>query len=155
MNKKLNKIIISVIIFSFFVSIQGFTEILIPAMSNYHHITGDDVIPIEKYDIKVKTSGFWNLTGSNIFIDNTDPNFDWSKISSENAWCSGSGTGIDPYIIENVIIDGQNNGYCIEIKNSDVPFIIRNCSLYNSGIINFFAPGVLAAPPMYMVKTRD
>ncbi len=141
MSKKLNKIIIIGIILSFFVILQGFTEILIPAISKIHHITDDDIILIENYDVTVKTSGFWNLTDSRIFIDDSDPNYDWSKTASENDWCSGSGTLIDPYIIENITIDGQNNGYCIEIKNSDVPFIIRNCSLYNSGIINFFDGG--------------
>jgi len=141
MSKKLNKIIIFGIILSSFVILQGFTEILKPIMSKYSHITGDDIIPFEKYDDTLKISGFWNLTGSNIFIDNSDSNYDWSKTSSENDWCSGSGTGIDPYVIENVIIDGRNNGYCIEIKNSNVHFIIRNCSLYNSGIINFFDRG--------------
>jgi parallel beta-helix repeat protein len=39
----------------------------------------------------------------------------------------------DPYIIENIVIDGQNSGSCITIRNSHVFFIIRNCTLYNSG----------------------
>ena len=40
-----------------------------------------------------------------IYIDDLDPNFSWNKTMSENTWCSGSGTYLDPYIIEDVIID--------------------------------------------------
>jgi parallel beta-helix repeat protein len=80
----------------------------------------------------LKSSTFWNLTGSPISIDDSNPSNNWSYTASHYDWCSGSGSWIDPYIIENVTIDGQGSGSCIEIKNSDVYFIIRNCSLHNS-----------------------
>ncbi len=73
----------------------------------------------------------WNLSGVPIYIDNTNPNYSWAKIESENPWCRGSGTLLDPYIIENVIIDGYTNDSCITILNSDVHFIIQNCELFN------------------------
>jgi len=77
----------------------------------------------------LKTTGFWDLTGTPIYIDG---NSDWDTIVTE-PWCTGAGTWNDPYIIENVIIDGENSGSCIEIRNSDVFYIIRNCTLSNSG----------------------
>ena len=81
----------------------------------------------------LKTSNFWDLTGSPIFIDDNDPSKNWSYTASHYDWCSGSGSWIDPYIIENVTIDGQGSSKCIVIRNSDAYFIVRNCSLYNSG----------------------
>ena len=33
---------------------------------------------------------------SPIFIDDINPNYNWSKIASENFWCTGSGTLNDP-----------------------------------------------------------
>jgi parallel beta-helix repeat protein len=47
--------------------------------------------------------------------------------------CTGSGTYSDPYVIEDLEIDGEGSGYCIFIENSDVYFRIENCTLYNSG----------------------
>ncbi len=47
--------------------------------------------------------------------------------------CSGSGTVIDPYIIEDLVIDGGGSESCILIQNSDVYFKIINCTLSNSG----------------------
>ena len=90
----------------------------------------------KRYNHRVNSlinSNYWNLTGTPILIDDWRPNYNWEKISSENEWCSGSGTSDDPYIIENVIIDGKSSGSCITIRNSDAYFIIKNCTLYNSG----------------------
>jgi len=102
-------------------------------------ITNNNYIEFnEKNQTQIKQTGFWNLTGS-IFIDDSDPNYNWSKTASENDWCSGSGNWTDPYVIENVTIDGQGSDYCIEIKDSNTYFIIRNCSLYNSGSSPFDA----------------
>ena len=66
-----------------------------------------------------------------IFIDDSDPNYNWSKTALENDWCNGSGTWNDPFIIQDLIIDGENTASCIEIYNSSVYFEIRNCTLYN------------------------
>ena len=48
-------------------------------------------------------------------------------------WCTGLGTLIAPYIIENLSRDGKGNGFCISIENSVVYFEVRNCVLSNSG----------------------
>ncbi|MFX0037170.1 MAG: right-handed parallel beta-helix repeat-containing protein [Candidatus Hermodarchaeota archaeon] len=84
----------------------------------------------------LKSSGFWNLTGTPIFIDG-----DWTGIGAHNwtwfenqTWYGGgNGTLENPYIIENITIDGQGLGNCIEIRDSNDYFIIRNCTLSNSG----------------------
>lgn len=47
--------------------------------------------------------------------------------------CTGQGTYSDPYVIKDLIING-NGGFdsCISIESSDVYFRIENCTLYNS-----------------------
>lgn len=82
---------------------------------------------------KLNSAGLWNLTGFPIFINNTDVNYNWTKVSDTYDWCNGSGSWKDPYIIENILIDGLSSSNCIEIINSNVSFIIRNCTLFNSG----------------------
>ncbi|MFW9938684.1 MAG: NosD domain-containing protein, partial [Candidatus Thorarchaeota archaeon] len=47
--------------------------------------------------------------------------------------CTGNGTISEPYIIEDLEINGEGSGYCIFIENSDVYFRIENCTLYNAG----------------------
>ncbi len=82
----------------------------------------------------LKESAYTNLTISPILIDDTLPTNNWSYTASTYDWCSGSGNWGDPYVIENVTIDGLDTGSCITIKSSSVPFIIRNCILYNAGL---------------------
>lgn len=77
---------------------------------------------------QIEQSGSWNLVGTRVFIDNN-----WSVVKATYDWCNGEGTEIEPYIIENVSIDAQNIGSCINIRNSNDYFIIQNCSLYHSG----------------------
>ncbi len=86
----------------------------------------------------LKSSGYWNLTNSYIYIDDNGLNgITWAEAESE-PWCSGSGTWGDPYIIENVInydtgmMGGGSAVASISIKYSEKPFIIRNCTLLNS-----------------------
>jgi len=63
------------------------------------------------------------------------------KIHIDNNWtdardagiCTGDGTYSNPYIIEDLVIDGGGSGSCIWIENSDVYFKIENCTLYTSG----------------------
>ncbi|TFG29303.1 MAG: hypothetical protein EU532_03410 [Promethearchaeota archaeon] len=79
----------------------------------------------------------WNLTGKPIFIDDWSRFYNWERVAFKNEWCSGSGTVDDPYIIENILIDGKNSGSCITIRNSNAHFIVRNCTLYNAGWSKF------------------
>ena len=46
--------------------------------------------------------------------------------------CTGSGTYSDPYVIEDLEIDGRGLGNPIWVENSSVYFKIENCSVYNS-----------------------
>jgi parallel beta-helix repeat protein len=58
-------------------------------------------------------------------------NWTWA-VSQE--WCSGSGTELDPYVIENLKINGFGfpGIIGIEIENSNVSFIIRDCLIINN-----------------------
>ena len=80
----------------------------------------------------LRSSEFWNLTGTPIFIDDSEPIYNWSKTAADNEWCNGNGTWDDPYIIENVTINGLNSSSCIEVRNSNAYFVIRNCTIFNS-----------------------
>ena len=78
-------------------------------------------------------SYYWDLNGTRIYIDDIDPFSNWVEIEKNNPWCYGSGTPIDPYIIENVLVNGSGAGKCIEIKNSVKNFVIKNCTVVDSG----------------------
>jgi len=62
------------------------------------------------------------------------------KIHIDNNWtaakaagiCTGEGTYSDPYVIQNLEIDGGGSGSCIWIENSRVYFEIKNCRLFNA-----------------------
>jgi parallel beta-helix repeat protein len=124
---KVSILLALVIIFLFFVIFNSRFSNKFIANSKYLEFN-------EKDQGQIKLSGFWNLTGSPIYIDDSATgvgahNWTWAETQP---WCSGSGSWINPYVIENVTIDGQGSGSCIKIENSDVYFIIRNCTVYNS-----------------------
>jgi len=57
-------------------------------------------------------------------------NWTWAE---GQPWCSGTGTYLDPYILENLKISGfGTDKYGIDIRNSNVFFIIQECQIYNS-----------------------
>lgn len=78
---------------------------------------------------RLRISSYIELQGQIII----DGNSDWALIASLNDWCNGNGTKMDPYIIENIAINGISIDECIIIKNTDVNFILRNCLIYNDG----------------------
>lgn len=57
--------------------------------------------------------------------------YTWQQAASQ-PWCKGSGTEEDPYIIRNVIIDGEGFFYCMIIMNSEVYFKIMGCTFSNT-----------------------
>ncbi|MFX1411533.1 MAG: nitrous oxide reductase family maturation protein NosD [Promethearchaeota archaeon] len=69
-----------------------------------------------------------------IHIDGSIPG-NWSATTSYD-WCNGDGSWGNPYVIENVTINATNSptrsGILIENSKS-IYFIIRNCTVYNSG----------------------
>ena len=78
-----------------------------------------------------------------INLDNKNPQISGvsGKIHIDNNWtaaksagiCRGNGNYSEPYVIEDLVIDGGGSGSCILIENSDVYFKIENCTAYNSG----------------------
>lgn len=58
-----------------------------------------------------------------------DGNVDLIQTSNQEGW-SGSGTSIDPYQIDGYEIANAN--VSISISNTDLPFIISNCTLYDN-----------------------
>ena len=67
-----------------------------------------------------------------IHIDDDNPSINWT-VAKKAGLCTGNGTYFDPYIIEDLEIDGEDSGSCIWIDNSEVYFRIENCTLFNSG----------------------
>lgn len=87
------------------------------------------------FESKPKISGFWVLNPL-LIDDSGELGYNWTEVSVQ-PWCTGNGSWNNPYIIEYVsIIQSSNNSYpthsCLEIKNSNVFFIIRHSSFYNS-----------------------
>jgi parallel beta-helix repeat protein len=122
--KSIKKVLIIVIILTLFIFSLNFSK-FIRTNINKNALS-------EKKSVRIRESGYWDLNGTQIFIDDSDPDFNWSKTANENDWCFGTGTWSDPYVIENITIDGRGLSNCIEIKNSEAYFIIRNCSFHNS-----------------------
>jgi len=89
------------------------------------------------YDEGTNIDFLWNLedgsTDPIVFDDSGGGDFTWAEASNQLAWITGSGTSITPYVIDNIIIDGQNLGSCIEISSSNAYLIIRNSEFSNSG----------------------
>ncbi|MFX0049281.1 MAG: hypothetical protein ACFE8G_14150, partial [Candidatus Hermodarchaeota archaeon] len=67
-----------------------------------------------------------------IYINDNNPSYNWSAAKGAGI-CTGNGSYSNPYIIEDLVIDGGGSGSCILIENSDVNFKIENCTIYNSG----------------------
>ena len=80
----------------------------------------------------VKNSDYWVL--SPIFIDDEGfGDYTWAQAASQS-WCNGSGTWSDPYILENITINGGGTTHsCLTIQRSTKHFIVRNCTFTNSG----------------------
>jgi len=86
--------------------------------------------------VQVKASGFWDLTGTPIFINGSATGvgaYNWSWFENQPWYGGGDGNLNTPYIIENITIDGLGTGNCIEIVDSEEHFIIRNCTVYSAG----------------------
>jgi len=100
-------------------------------------LNNNDMDPIYEWIGCENNDFMWNildyLADPFIIDDNGNGNFTWVQASNQLAWVYGSGTYSDPYVIEDLIIDGLNSGSCILIENSIVYFKIENCSISNSG----------------------
>jgi len=56
----------------------------------------------------------------------------WQQAETLSPWITGSGSYADPYIIEDLNVDGMDQSSCIQIFDSTAYVIIRNCSVYNA-----------------------
>jgi len=74
----------------------------------------------------VRSSGYWN---NFTFIHITGDN--WS-VAAGYDWVSGLGTNINPYVIENITINGNNASSCIIVNDSNKYFRIENCTVFNA-----------------------
>ena len=108
----------------------GFASIQINLI--YYENSSEITISESSNIYRLKTSSSWELS-TNTGIDDTrkDGWPDWEYAANNFPWVWGNGTWENPYIFENVTI---TNGHFIIIRNSQVPFIIRNCIVYNSSI---------------------
>ncbi|MDX1798797.1 MAG: right-handed parallel beta-helix repeat-containing protein, partial [Candidatus Lokiarchaeia archaeon] len=84
----------------------------------------------------LKTAG---ISGK-IHIDDDNPIINWS-VAKKDGICTGNGTYSDPYVIEDLEIDGEGSESCIWIDNSEVYFRIDNCTVFNSGF-EFYDAGI-------------
>lgn len=129
------------LIYTFLAELKMGKKIILIALSSFLIFTCSIIINsrynrYEKLGVcnefELKTAAYWEI--GPIEIDDTDPTKNWSTTEAVYDWCSGSGTENDPYIIENVKINGHGIGNCIDISYSTVFFTIRNCEVYNSGV---------------------
>jgi len=88
---------------------------------------------IEDYN-NLNTSKTWTFSIP-IYIDDNDPNYNWSKTAEENEWLdvNADGSSGNPYILANIILDAQGGSFdCLTIKNSEVFFKVENCNFFNT-----------------------
>ncbi|MBN1389305.1 MAG: right-handed parallel beta-helix repeat-containing protein [Candidatus Thermoplasmatota archaeon] len=64
-----------------------------------------------------------------------DGNSEFASTASSEDW-NGSGSASDPYIIDKFMIDAKHGSNCIRIENTDVHFVISNCTLTNSSNVD-------------------
>ncbi|MFX1276506.1 MAG: right-handed parallel beta-helix repeat-containing protein [Promethearchaeota archaeon] len=84
-------------------------------------------------NIIILKMSYFNNTCDPIFIDGIAGgigahNWTWAQ---NQPWCTYIASN-EIYYIENLTINGGSTNSCIEIRNSNVNLIIRNCTLYNS-----------------------
>ncbi|MFX1407057.1 MAG: nitrous oxide reductase family maturation protein NosD [Promethearchaeota archaeon] len=84
-------------------------------------------VDLDKENVKI--SKVWGK----VHIDDANPSMNWS-VAKNDEICTGNGTYSDPYVIEDLVINGGGSGDCILIENSNVYFRIENCTVYNSEI---------------------
>ncbi len=88
---------------------------------NFSFITRNDDKDIKNFEMS-KISGPIHIIG----------NSGWADFKDDGN-CTGSGNYTDPYVIKDLIINGEGLGSCIWIENSNVNFRIENCTAYNAG----------------------
>ncbi len=79
-------------------------------------------------------AGYWEL--NTIIIDDnggTPGALNWSQaVAQPEGWCSGAGTLKNPYRIENVTFNANNQESGLYIRDSNAIFILKNCTFINT-----------------------
>ncbi|MFX1346449.1 MAG: right-handed parallel beta-helix repeat-containing protein [Promethearchaeota archaeon] len=122
MRNKTHRIIIALVIIIAILSVKNY--IIFNDQENMKEVMKNN----QKDNFRnLKKSGFWpNCSRIHIKNDNwSESSLDWIQVNN--------GTQDNPHIIENVTIDAGGLGSAILIENSSAFFIIRNCTLTNSG----------------------
>ena len=137
MNVKRNRV--------FLLSLLGICTLILFSLSqnnlNFNPTNSINDNEIKKNIINLKTSGYWELT-SPIEIDDAGGH-NWTWAEGETWFGGGNGTQGNPYIIENVTIDVNNNfKYCFSIQNSNKYLIIRNCTVSKAIMTGIFLGNV-------------
>ena len=124
--KKFNLTILGILLISLGIASNNLSGLLLTNNNTYNN-----------NETNLKSAGFWEET--DIYIDDYSILYTWAITEITYPWCSGSGTWNNPYIIENVTVNGGFTDNCITIRDSNVYFIIRNVTVYNS---EFFYAGI-------------
>ncbi|MFX1453798.1 MAG: nitrous oxide reductase family maturation protein NosD [Promethearchaeota archaeon] len=75
-----------------------------------------------------------SATAPRTVINDTDIGVsDWETMKATYTWITGDGTKNQPYIIDNVTIDGGQGGDCLKILDSNKFFEIKDSVFYNGG----------------------
>jgi len=105
--------------------------ILIPISRNNYNLNEENYnIIYEDFNFKgINTEKFKILTLSDkIYINNN-----WSDAKLAGI-CSGNGTFSEPYVVEDIEIDGGGVGICLWIANTNEYFEVINCTLRNAEV---------------------
>lgn len=122
MGKRDLTIIIFLIIFT------GLT-VLFNYLPSISHIIGKNELKTSDFNLQTSDDSYINPF---IIDDYGGGNYTWAEAILQ-PWCSGSGTSGDPYIIENISINGKDLTSCIEIRNSNAYVKIQQCTITNAG----------------------
>jgi len=95
----------------------GIIFALSPIINNNFNFNGGNIVdfPLDNKNLKIS-----EVSGK-IRINDANPTMNWS-VAKKDGICTGNGTYSDPYIIEDLVINGGGSGDCILIQNSDVYF---------------------------------
>ena len=119
----------------------GILFALLPMITiNLNFITGNsnkssdysDKINLDNKNLKI------SAVSGKIYINGSS---EWLAFKNDGN-CTGLGTYSDPYVIEDLVIDGGGSGCCIWIENSAMYFKIENCTVFNSGADTYYDAGI-------------
>lgn len=131
-----------------FLYISLVSLLLLASFINLKYSNRIEFIEDKKSAITLNDSGSWNLLPF-VIDDSGGGDYTWAEAVNES-WCKGNGTLSNPYIIENLTINANGaKKSCIEIINSNVHFIVRNCYFYNTSTSGAYYAGINLQDTLY------